>query len=103
MDQTDPPLPPGLRALKWLVIVLTLTMILGVITVVTLLVIRMPQAFSAVPGRLPETITLPPGTEAQAVTFGRGWIGVVATGQDGDRFLLYAPDGRLRQEIALSP
>ncbi len=96
----DPALPPSLRFLKWLVIVLTLTMIGGVITVVGLLVTRMPQAFSAPAPSLPDSFTLPPGTEAQAVTFGDGWIAVVT---DDDRILIFGRDGRLRQEVAIRP
>jgi len=100
---TDAPqgegLPPSLRFLKWLVILLTLTMIGGVITVVGLLVTRMPQAFSrpALPA-LPDTITLPDGAEAEAVTFGRGWTAIVTT--DG-RILMFDTEGRLAREIFL--
>ncbi len=97
------PLPPSLRALKWLVIVLTLAMILGVITVVAVLVTRIPQVFGGAAGVLPEAIVLPEGTEARAVTFGTGWIGVVVAGPQGERFLVYARDGRLRQEVVLTP
>jgi hypothetical protein len=100
--QSDPPLPPGLRLLKGLVILLTLTMIAGVITVVALLVTRLPKAFTAAPA-LPAEIALPEGAAAQAVTFGPGWIGVVVREATGERFLLYAPDGRLRQSVALAP
>jgi Flp pilus assembly protein protease CpaA len=99
-DAPDPTLPPSLRFLKWLVIVLTLTMIGGVITVVGLLVTRMPQAFSAVGPGLPEGFTLPAGTEAEAVTFGTGWIAVVTTDQ---RILVFGRDGRLRQEMMITP
>ncbi len=83
--------------LKWLVILLTLVMIGGVITVVTLLVTRMPQALHGVPA-LPDGIEMPANTSAQAVTFGKGWIAVV-TG-DG-RLLVFNAEGRLRQEVQL--
>jgi Flp pilus assembly protein protease CpaA len=100
---TDAPpeegLPPSLRFLKGLVIVLTLTMIGGVITVVGLLVTRMPQAFGGLPA-LPEALEMPEGTKAQAVTFAEGLIAVVTT--DG-RILVFSAEGRLRQEIALEP
>jgi Flp pilus assembly protein protease CpaA len=98
-DAPDTPLPPSLRLLKWLVIVLTLTMIGGVITVVGLIVTRMPQAFTATGPSLPEGLTLPAGTSAAAVTFGTGWIAVVTT---DDRVLIYGRDGRLRQEVPLT-
>ena len=98
-DAPDAPLPPSLRFLKALVIALTLTMIGGVITVVGLLVTRMPQAFSAVGPSLPDGFALPDGARAQAVTFGTGWIAVVTT---DDRILLFGRDGSLRQEVALT-
>lgn len=81
-------------------ILLTLTMIAGVITIVMLLVTRMPQAFTAVGPDLPAGFALPEGAEAQAVTFGEGWIAVVTTDQ---RILIYRQDGTLRDDIALSP
>ncbi len=81
-------------------IVLTLTMIGGVITVVGLLVTRMPQTFGAKAPTLPEEFTLPEGTRAAAVTFGTGWVAVVTT---DDRILIFDEDGALRQEVALAP
>ena len=96
----DLPLPPSLRFLKWLVILLTLTMIGGVITVVAVLVTRMPQAFSAPGPALPESFALPDGTTARAVTFAEGWIAVVT---EDDRILIFAADGTLRQEVRLDP
>lgn len=81
-------------------ILLTLTMIGGVITVVGLLVTRMPQALQAPAPGLPAGFALPEGTRAEAVTFGEGWIAVVTSDQ---RLLIFARDGRLRQEVALSP
>ena len=99
-DAPEAPLPPSLRFLKWLVIVLTLTMIGGVITVVGLLVTRMPQAFSATAPTLPEGLTLPEDTKPAAVTFGTGWIAVVTT---DDRILIYGKNGTLRQDIRISP
>ena len=98
-DAPDPTLPPSLRLLKGLVIVLTLTMIGGVITVVGLIVTRMPQAFSAVGPSLPDGFTLPAGAKAEAVTFGTGWIAVVTTDQ---RILIFGRDGTLRQEVTLT-
>lgn len=91
-------LPPSLRLLKWLVIVLTLTMIGGVITVVALIVTRMPQALTAAGPRLPSELVLPAGVQASAVTFGSGWIAVVTK---DDRILIFSKDGQLRQELAI--
>ena len=98
-DTPEAVLPPSLRLLKWLVVALTLTMIGGVITVVGLLVTRMPQAFSAVGPSLPDGFTLPAGAKAEAVTFGTGWIAVVTTDQ---RILIFGRDGTLRQEVTLT-
>lgn len=74
--------------------VLTATMIGGLLTIVALLVIR----FSAAPAPvLPESVALPEGAEAQAVTVGQGWIAVVTRDQ---RILIFdRRDGALRQDI----
>lgn len=98
-DVSDTVLPPSLRLLKGLVILLTLTMIGAVITVVWLLVTRMPASFAAPAPTLPEAVALPAGRKAAAVTFGQGWIAVVTT---DDHILIFGADGTLRQEIALS-
>ena len=67
------PLPPSLRLLKSLVILLMLSMIGGVLAVVWLLVTRLPQAMEAGPA-LPEAITLPQGDliSHDYALFGRG-------------------------------
>ncbi len=93
-------MPPSLRFLKWLVILLTLTMIGGVITVVGVLVTRMPEAFGRQTLELPDNLQLPDGARPGAVTFGDGWIAVVTT---DDRILIFATDGTLRQEIDILP
>lgn len=98
----DPPLPGSLRMLKWLVILLTLSMIGGVITIVAVIVTRMPAAIATTPA-LPAAIVLPDGLTAGAVTFGTGFVAVVASGADGQRILVFAPDGRLRQDVAIQP
>jgi hypothetical protein len=93
-------LPPALRFLKGLVIVLTLTMIGGVITVVALLVTRMPDG-SPKPLPLPDEITLPGGAKATAFTQGAGWFAVVTA---DDRILIFdRADGTLRQTIQITP
>jgi Flp pilus assembly protein protease CpaA len=97
---TDATLPPSLRFLKWLVILLTLTMIGGVITVVGLLVTRMPEAFGGQRLALPDNLELPDGARPAAVTFGTNWIAVVTT---EDRILIFDTDGTLQQEIDISP
>jgi len=96
---TEPGLPPSLRLLKGLVIVLMITMIVGVITVVGLLVTRMPNANAVAPA-LPAELQMPQGAVPQAVTMGAGWIGVVTT---DSRILIFTPQGKLHQELAIAP
>jgi Flp pilus assembly protein protease CpaA len=95
----EPGLPPSLRLLKGLVIVLMITMIVGVITVVGLLVTRMPNVNAMAPA-LPAQLQMPAGAKATAVTMGAGWIGVVTT---DNRILIFTPQGALQQEIAVTP
>lgn len=98
-DETAP-LPPSLVWLKWLVITLTLSLIGGVLTVVWLLVTRLPLPGSypgAHPG-LPPALQMPAGATVAAVTLGTGWVGVVTT---DNRILIFGADGRFWQEIAI--
>lgn len=84
--------------LKWLVTGLTVTMIGGLIVLVTVIVMRF-NAEGTVP--LPESLALPSGTRATAVTRGPDWFAVVTS---DNRILIYALDGEtLRQEITLPP
>jgi hypothetical protein len=71
----DFPEPPRLRRLRRLVTLLTATLIVGVITTVGLLVIRL-SALAPAPAP-PAEIVLPAGESARAVTFGEGWLAVV--------------------------
>ena len=99
-DAPDVALPPSLRLLKWLVILLMLTMIGGVITVVALLVTRMPDDFTASAPKIPAELTLPPGAKPAAVTFGTGWTAVVTT---DDRILVFDSNGLLLQQVTIQP
>lgn len=85
-----------MRFLKGLVITLMITMIVGVITVVGLLVTRMPDATTA--PALPDHITLPDGMTAEAVTMGKGWFAIVTSEQT---LLIYTTEGSLRQTVDL--
>lgn len=91
-------MPPSLRWLKGLVMTLTLTLIGGVLTVVWLLVTRLPMP-GAHPG-LPPALQMPAGATAAAVTMGTGWVAVVTT---DNRILIFGPEGRFWQEIAVKP
>jgi hypothetical protein len=86
-----------IRFLRRLVAALSVTMIAGLLAIVTLLVIRLgPGPADPV---LPEALRLPDGATAAAFTRGRGWIAVVT---DDDRILIYDPaTGALRQTLTI--
>ena len=87
------PEPGNLRFLRLLVTALTGTMIAGLLVLIALLVIRFPTASPP----LPDAITLPDGTKAQAFTATAGWYAVITA---DDRILIYnRSDGTLRQDI----
>ena len=92
-------LPPSLRLLRALVLVLMVVMIAAVITVVALLVTRMPGGQGSLPPVLPENLALPAGAAPLAVTFGPGWVAVVT---DQNRILVFDDTGALRQEVAIT-
>ena len=77
---------------------LTLSLIGGVLTVVWLLVTRLPM-----PGAhptAPAQLQMPAGAVPAAVTLGTGWVAVVTT---DNRILLFGSDGQFWQEIAIKP
>lgn len=78
---------------------LTATMIFGLITVIYLLVTRLPGPDSA--PSLPPGITLPDGARAEAVTLGRGWVAVVT--DQNEIVVLDAKTGRIRQRVRIAP
>ena len=87
-----------MRYLKWLVTALTVTMIAGFIVLVTVVVMRFNQG--STPAAWPETLALPAGVTASAVTRGPDFLLVVS--EDG-RMLVFSPDGQtLRQEIEIA-
>ncbi len=84
-----------MKFLRRLVTTLTVVMIGGLVVVISLLVIRL----SADRPSLPESITLPDGVTAEAVTFGTGWVAVVTQDQ---RILILDPEtSAVLQEIEL--
>jgi hypothetical protein len=90
--------PALVRYLRRLVTVLTVTMILGFLVIVGLFVTRFAGGgIGSIP--LPDEITLPNGTTAQAFTRAQGWYAVV-TGDN--RILIYDMDGALLQEIEVA-
>ena len=84
---------PELRFLKTLVTGLSLVMGLGMVAIVVLLWMRLGQP---VLPELPDSITLPDGATAGAVTFARDWIVVVTEAGD---VLLYDRNGTLRDQV----
>ncbi len=89
------PEPPNLRFLRLLVTILTAVMIGGLLSIVGLLVIR----FSKSPPVVPDSITLPDGTTAEAFTMGADWYAVV-TGE-GQILIFDRASGALRQSVTL--
>lgn len=97
MDETPGPGDGALTLLKWLVIALTATMVIGMATLVVLFVTRFPAPAPRV--EWPAEIDLPDGLRASAVTRGDDWIAVVTATQE---ILVYdARTGALRQRIDL--
>ena len=92
-------LPPNLRFLRLLVVVLTATMIFGLLVVIFLLVTRLPGA--TVTLTLPAHIALPKGATPLAFTVGPGWVAVVTGGND---IVIYdAATGAERQRFHIDP
>ena len=98
MENGQAPDEKTLRYLKALVTILTVTMILGFLTIVALFVMR----FSAMNrAELPDQITLPEGAKASAFTQGDDWFAIVT---EDDEILIYGKTtGNLRQRIQITP
>ena len=94
--ESQPVDPAMVKYLRLLVTILSATMIIGFIVITALFVIRFSDAFGP---ELPDQITLPNGTEAQAFTRAADWFAIVTT---DNRILIYGLDGALMQEIAVS-
>jgi hypothetical protein len=95
-DAAAHPEPANIRFLRLLVTALTGVMILGIVSVVVLMALRLNQP---PPPRLPAEITLPDGVTAHAVTFGPGWYAVIT--RNGEILVFDADDGSLRQRTAI--
>ena len=85
---------PQLTFLRRLVTILTLTMIGGIITLVTLIFMRFQDA--PIPLELPESIMLPKGSAPLAFTKSEDWYAVVTS---NDQILVYDLNGVLFQTI----
>jgi len=92
-----------LRFLRIMVTVLTASMILGLVTVIVLIVIRVPSVIRTVddPLPLPATLALPDGTKATAFTMGTDWFAVIT---DEDQIVIFnRDDNTVRQTIHIEP
>ncbi|MEL6433548.1 MAG: DUF6476 family protein [Pseudomonadota bacterium] len=89
------PVDPGtVKYLRWLVTILTATMVLGFIVIVVLFVIRFSDAFGP---ELPDEIVLPDGSTPVAFTQGGDWYAVVTK---DDQILIFDRESQeLRQII----
>ncbi|MBZ4023227.1 hypothetical protein CKO11_12240 [Rhodobacter sp. TJ_12] len=96
MMPSDPAPPPEVRFLKLLTTTLAGVMIVGLVTIIGLLVTRLPKG--PVLPDLPARIVLPEGVKAETVTFGKGFTVVVS---DAGRVLVYRADGALVQDVPL--
>ncbi|WP_166416050.1 DUF6476 family protein [Cochlodiniinecator piscidefendens] len=94
-NPTPEELPASLQFLRLMVMVLTGTMIAGLVVLIVLFVTRFPTAAVS----LPDSITLPDGSTATAFTRGAGWYAIVT---DDDEILIFnASDSSLRQRIII--
>ena len=92
-----PDSPPELRFIKRLVLVLTSVMILGLLVIIGLLVTRLGMA--PAPLALPDQISLPAGTQVEALTLSQDWV-IVLTRAD-TVLLFHRRTGQLRHQITL--
>ncbi|MBD0865235.1 MAG: hypothetical protein GDA36_06295 [Rhodobacteraceae bacterium] len=93
MDNPElPEEPANLQFLRHLVTVLTAVMIVGILTITTLIVIRYHDPAPV----LPDRIVLPDETRPVAFTSTSGWFAVVTA---DDRILIFDRDGGLLQTL----
>jgi hypothetical protein len=94
-DVPEAPLPPEAQFLKRLVIVMTVVLVAGFVTLIAALVIRL----NAEPLPMPDRISLPDGVAPYAFTQGVDWFAVVTS---DNRILIYdRATGVLRQTVAV--
>ena len=84
-----------LRLLKWLVIALTATMLVGMVALVALFFTRLREP----PLPLADEIVLPEGVQATAVTRGRDFVAIVT--EAGEILIYDASGAHLRQRVTI--
>ena len=100
MDNDDQPpnanfqLPRNLRFLQRLVTLLSISMIVGILTIAALL------AFKLLSGNInfPQTLTLPDGTKPIAFTQTKDWYSIIS---ETNEILIYKNDGTLIKSITI--
>ena len=101
MDKDDQPpnaniqLPRNLRFLQRLVTLLTVSMIVGILTIAALLAFKLHSENID----FPHTVTLPDGTKPIAFTQTKDWYSVIT---NTNEILIYKNDGTLIQTIIVS-
>ena len=100
MDKDDQPpnaafqLPRNLRFLQRLVTLLTVSMIVGILTIAALLAFKLRSENT----KFPQTLTLPDGTKPVAFTQTKDWYSIIT---DANEILIYKNDGTLIRSITV--
>ena len=100
MDKDDQPpnadfqLPRNLRFLQRLVTLLTVSMIVGILTIAALLAFKLRSENI----NFPQTLTLPNGTKPIAFTQTKDWYSIIT---DADEVLIFKNDGTLINSILI--
>ena len=100
MDKDDQPpnadfqLPRNLRFLQRLVTLLTVSMIVGILTIAALLAFKLRSESI----NFPQTLTLPDGTKPIAFTQTKDWYSIIT---EANEILIYKNDGTLIRSITV--
>ena len=100
MDKDDQPpnadfqLPRNLRFLQRLVTLLTVSMIVGILTIAALLAFKLRSENI----NFPQTLTLPDGTKPIAFTQTKDWYSIIT---EANEILIYKNDGTLIRSITV--
>ena len=100
MDKDDQPpnadfqLPRNLRFLQRLVTLLTVSMIVGILTIAALLAFKLRSENI----NFPQTLTLPDGTKPIAFTQTKDWYSIIT---EANEILIFKNDGTLIRSITV--
>ena len=87
-------LPRNLRFLQRLVTLLTVSMIVGILTIAALLAFKLRSKNI----NFPQTLTLPDGTKPMAFTQTKDWYSIIT---EANEILIYKNDGTLIRSITV--